>query len=109
MSGPTGTTGFVDVAIAKTLISSVADLKVYLDGASLNYAAASTPDSWQLHFTYDHSIHSVIVSLGNTVVPEPPESGPFPTLLVIAASGAAVVMALIFLIIRRSRKTRAQN
>lgn len=109
LSGPTGTTGFVDVAIAKTLIANIADLRVYIDGASLNYVAASTPDSWQLHFTYIHSTHSVIVNLGNTVVPEPPEPEPFPTLLVVAVSVVAVVMAVIFLIMRRSRKTPAQN
>jgi hypothetical protein len=70
VSGPDGTAGFVDVTIAKNLVSNIADLKVYLDGASLSYIAISTVDSWLLHFTYSHSAHSVIVNLGSPVVPE---------------------------------------
>jgi outer membrane protein assembly factor BamB len=64
VTGETGTTGFVEVKVAKSLVGNVADLKVYLDGASLDYSAQSTNDSWVLCFTYAHSTHSVIVNLG---------------------------------------------
>jgi outer membrane protein assembly factor BamB len=64
VTGETGTTGFVEVKVAKSLVGNVADLKVYLDGASLDYSAQSTDDSWVLCFTYAHSTHSVIVNLG---------------------------------------------
>jgi outer membrane protein assembly factor BamB len=37
LSGPDGTVGFVDVTLAKSLVANSADLRVYLDGVSLNY------------------------------------------------------------------------
>lgn len=72
VTGQAGTTGFADVAIPKNLVANIAELKVYLDGASINYVATSTTDSWLLHFTYTHSTHNVIVNLGTTIIPEFP-------------------------------------
>jgi outer membrane protein assembly factor BamB len=70
VSGPEGTTGFVDLTIAKNLIENIAELRVYLDGASLSYTTTSIADSWILHFTYLHSFHSVIVDFGSAFIPE---------------------------------------
>ena len=91
VSGPNGTVGFVDITIAKTLITNIADLSVYLDGTSLNYETTSTADSWQLHFTYTHSTHDVVVNLGKTVISDGSEPEPFPTALVVAAASVGAV------------------
>ncbi len=74
VNGSDGTVGFADVTIAKNLLVNIADVKVYLDGVSLNYTITSTIDSWILHFSYPHSTHSIIVSLGITSIPEFPSS-----------------------------------
>lgn len=72
VTGEMGTSGFVDVTIAKSLVTNIADLRVYLDVGSINYVATSTADSWLLHFTYTHSTHGVVVDLEVTVIPEFP-------------------------------------
>ncbi len=70
VSGDDGTTGFVDLSIAKSLISNIADVTVNLDGKNLTYTATSAANAWLLHFTYTHSTHNVNVELGTTVIPE---------------------------------------
>lgn len=65
VSGETDTTGFVDVSIAKSLITNIVDVKVYLDNVNLNYTATSTSNSWLLHFTYNHSLHNVRIDLNS--------------------------------------------
>ena len=53
----------MEITIAKSLVSSVQDIKVYLDGAELNVAITSDEDSWLLSFNYLHSTHNVKISL----------------------------------------------
>jgi len=64
VSGSSGTMGYTKVTIAKTLIGDINELKVYLDGNQISYAVVSTEDSFLLDFTYQHSTHEVVVSLG---------------------------------------------
>lgn len=68
-SGPSGTTGYINVTISKTLISNVADIKVYLDGEAITYTTISKDNSWLIHFTYQHSSHNVKLSLGPIFIP----------------------------------------
>jgi hypothetical protein len=63
VSGESETAGYVKVTIAKSLISSVQNVKVYLDGNQLDVAITSNEDSWLLSFTYMHSTHHVRISL----------------------------------------------
>jgi uncharacterized protein YxeA len=63
VTGPSGTAGYVKVTIAKSLVSSVQSVKVYLDGSQLNVAITEDADSWLLSFTYMHSMHKVRISL----------------------------------------------
>jgi parallel beta-helix repeat protein len=62
VSGESGTAGYVKVTIAKSLVSSVQNVKVYLDGNQLNVAITEDADSWLLSFTYMHSTHHVQIS-----------------------------------------------
>jgi outer membrane protein assembly factor BamB len=89
VTGETGTTGFVKVAIAKSLVANIADLSVYLDGASLDYTVESTNSSWVLDFIYTHSTHNVTINLGNLHVSP---SEPFPIIWLIAA---VVIVAVV--------------
>jgi len=63
VSGESGTAGYVEITIAKSLVSSVQNVKVYLDGSHLNVAITEDADSWLLSFTYMHSTHHVRISL----------------------------------------------
>ena len=73
VNGSPGTAGYVKVTIAKSLVTSIQNVKVYLDGEQLNAAITSSDDYWLLSFNYMHSTHHVIVSLNtNTVVEQSP-------------------------------------
>ena len=68
VSGPSETTGYVKVTIAKSLISNPENIKVYLDGKQLTYEVTSNPDSWLLSFMYAHSTHRVSIDLAAGIV-----------------------------------------
>jgi hypothetical protein len=63
VSGPSGTTGYADVYIAKSLVNDVSTVKAYIDGNTLNYTVTSMAGSWILHFAYHHSTHEITLSL----------------------------------------------
>jgi hypothetical protein len=69
LEGPSGTTGFANVTIAKDLITETAGLKVYLDGNQKVYTATSSDTAWLLHFTYQHSTHNVTINLSQSATP----------------------------------------
>ena len=53
VEGPSGTTGFVDVFISKTLLENPNTLEIYVNGTQLSpeeYTVNSLDDSWLLHF-----------------------------------------------------------
>jgi hypothetical protein len=88
LNGPSGTTGYTNITIAKDLIEETTGLKIHLDGNQIDYTAVSTDASWLLHFTYQHSTHRVIVSLGS-----PANSYPLYTvvIVIVIGTGAAAV------------------
>ena len=98
VTGPSGTTGYVNVYIAKTLIN-IADVKVYLDSDQLNYTVTSEDDSWHLHFTYLHSTHTIAINLG--LAPLIPPQLITPLSLGILAVALAVATVLLILKIRK--------
>jgi hypothetical protein len=71
VNGTSGTTGYVKVTIAKSLVSSVQNVKAYLDGNQLDVAITSNEDSWLLSFTYMHSTHHVRINLATNAATTP--------------------------------------
>ena len=67
VSGLPGTTGYVKVGVAKSLVSNAENIKVYLDGNGLDYEVESNADVWLLSFTYTHSIHQVSINFAGSV------------------------------------------
>jgi len=102
VTGPSGTTGYVNVFLAKTLVENIADVKVYLDGDQLNYTITSTDDSWLLHFTYRHSTHTITISLGPA--PVPPQPINLLSLGILAVALTVVTGMLVFKIRRRTHQ-----
>jgi hypothetical protein len=61
VSGPSGTMGYSNVSIAKTLINDVSGTTIYLDGKQTSYAVSSTDYYWLIQLTYNHSTHEVVI------------------------------------------------
>ncbi|MCW4006043.1 MAG: InlB B-repeat-containing protein [Candidatus Bathyarchaeota archaeon] len=91
VTGPSGTTGTVDVVIPKTMDVNISALQVFIDGNPIAYTQDSQDDSWIVSFTYSHSTHQVSIDLNSdtpipSTTPTPiltetptPESTPTPT------------------------------
>ena len=65
-NGTSGTTGYVDIYIPKSLVADASSLQVYLDGPPLTYSALPQDDAWLVSFTYHQSSHEVTISLGSS-------------------------------------------
>ena len=63
VTGPSGTTGYVECAIAKSLVTNAENIKMSLDGNELSYNLSSRADMWLLYFTYKHSSHRISINL----------------------------------------------
>jgi len=103
VSGPSGSTGYVNLYIPKTLMADTSNLRVYLDNTQLNYTVESDDDSWLVLFSYSHSTHDVTVDLSGTPPPvATPEGGV--SLLIYAIPITAVVIALVVIVALKRRK-----
>ena len=105
VSGSSGTTGFTNVTIAKTLINDTNELTVYLDGTPINYTITSAEYSWIIHFNYNHSTHKVVLALASTSLELPLASEPAGTrwMLFIIAGGIAIASAIALLSIAKRK------
>ncbi|MCW4005905.1 MAG: carboxypeptidase-like regulatory domain-containing protein [Candidatus Bathyarchaeota archaeon] len=101
VSGPSGTTGYVDLTVAKTLIPNPQNIKVYLDGKQLYYEAKSTDDAWILSFTYQHSTHQVVVDVADSQIRSPEQTVPLldlhTAIALTAVNVTAICAAVIYL------------
>jgi hypothetical protein len=100
VSGPSGTTGYVDLDIPKSLITDVSSLKIRLDGAQMAYSSSSQGDFWKISFAYHHSTHQVIVNLG-TASSTPFIQSKLGELLLAGTIVIAITIALVFVLSRR--------
>ncbi|MCW4024341.1 MAG: hypothetical protein NWF01_04810 [Candidatus Bathyarchaeota archaeon] len=99
VTGPEGTTGYVQYRIAKSLLSSVQNVKVYLDGNQLSVNITSNQDEWLLYFTYHHSSHTIVISLNTLSGTE--QLGSFAVW--VGALIAAIIIAVITLLVWRGK------
>ena len=89
VTGASGTYGYVDIFIAKTLIPNVDDVEVYLNGSPTEYTSSSLEDSYLLHFTYPHSSHTIVVMLGVSGLPLEISIQPFVLIGILIAATCA--------------------
>jgi hypothetical protein len=104
VSGPSGTTGFTNVTISKTLISNTSTLEVYLDGNPINYTVYDLTSSWLIYFTYHHSTHTIIMEFlpTQTKAHSTTSNTNAPTVAIIAL--AIVIPATLAITIKRKRR-----
>jgi hypothetical protein len=62
VSGPTGTTGYVNATISKNFMSNGEAIQVYLDGNLIDCNVTSSDDFWVIYFSYHHSLHNVRIN-----------------------------------------------
>ena len=108
VSGPSGTTGYVNAYIPKSLINNIAGLKVYLDNSQIKYTVQSQSDGWLLYFTYHHSTHTVMISLGSSSAdpsssPTAPTAPEFPSLLTLLLLILLTSAGLVILKIKKNK------
>ena len=101
VNGETGTKGYTDVYIATTLIEDITKLKVYLDQNELDYSSQLIEDTWKIHLTYNHSTHSILLSLSSDNNPNLIDDN---IIIIAAAAGIIAVLAIVGVILKRKKK-----
>ena len=83
VSGPSGSTGFLNLTIAKSIMPDLNSLTVNLDGNPLSYISTSSAYYWSIQLNYHHSTHSIVVNFASAEVaasnPNPTQSPTVPT------------------------------
>lgn len=108
VTGATGTSGYTDVIVAKSLIKDITLIQVLIDGEQTQYSAKETTDSWLLHLTYQHSTHEVTLQLNSTSTNSTSQN----QYVMYATVGVVIAVGLIaatFLLKRRNKKSRVHD
>lgn len=74
VSGPDGSTGYVQVCVPKSALPDPTVMKVTLDGSTVQTTYLSSGNVWLIIFVYHHSSHSVVMTLdplAATLTPTP--------------------------------------
>jgi uncharacterized repeat protein (TIGR02543 family) len=101
VSGLSGTYGYLQACIPKTLTPVVANLRISLDGVDVPYQTLSQGDAWLVTTEYSHSSHSVIMTLNDQDYVPPTHSGQttdskgLPTVTILTAVVVALVIVAI--------------
>jgi hypothetical protein len=103
VTGPSATSGHVDLYIPKSLISETSNLQVYLDGEISSYTSQSKSDAWLVYFTYKHSTHHITVnSTAGTVSATEPLPGHWPYITLVSVA----VSLTIAMVLKKKRKVQ---
>lgn len=76
VTGTSGTTGYSQISISKTLLPDVTKLQVSLDSSTISYASYSTGNNWLITIYYHHSSHNVVMALNSPVSTVSPSVSP---------------------------------
>jgi hypothetical protein len=106
VSGETGTTGYVNVYISKSLMNDTSNLAVYFDQELLQPVTQSMGDSWLVSFTYHHSVHTVALALNSDTsnIQMPAQNLPY-----ITAGVASAFLVIAVVIVLLKSKTNRKN
>ena len=105
VSGPSGSTGYVNLYIPKTLMANTTHLRVYLDNSQLDYTVESDGDAWRVLFYYSHSSHVVIVDLSGTPQTAAGEGG-LNLLIYVIPVTAVVIILVVFVALKSGKKNK---
>lgn len=102
-SGASGTTGYVEIYIPKTLIEDISGLKTYIDGNQTAFTTQSQTDSWLVSFNYKHSQHIITLALTQEAQLPITEPEPIPTWLIITIPVAIALGAVVLVSLKRKK------
>ena len=111
-SGPSGSTGYVEMYIPKTLITDISTLKAYVDGTQISFHSESQSDAWLITFNYSHSEHRVTMELGNAdLQPIETSTPPWISDVILLAIIAIVIVVIAAMVVafKRTNKNTAKN
>ena len=110
VTGESGTIGFVDLYVSKSLVENVSAIQAYIDDNPVSYTVTSTDDTWILHFYYHHSSHNILFDLSGakiSSVPDMPEASSVPEMPNVALSliivALVTIAALLIIVQKRCR------
>jgi hypothetical protein len=110
VTGQSGTTGFVDLYVSKSLFENVSAIQAYIDDNPVSYTVTSTEDSWILHFYYHQSSHNIMFDLSEAEIssapemPEPSSVSEMPTAALPLIIVALVTIAAVLIIVQKRRR-----
>ncbi len=87
VSGPAGTTGYVRFLLPNYLLQDPNSLKVYKDGALINYTVSTVGNQAVLYIVYSHSSHEMRISLPEYIAFDGSEN---------SSSGISVILSYVF-------------
>ncbi len=105
VSGPSGTAGYANVYISKSLVNDTSTIEAYVDGNAMKYTVSSTADSWVLHFSYHHSTHEITIDLNRGATTKLTLT----QLLQGVAYGAIISLSVIVVLLLILRKDRTSH
>jgi hypothetical protein len=66
VTGPSGTTGYVNIRAPTSLINDPSSIKVYVDKELVTYTTTFQEDCWIISLTFHHSSHAMAINFGAT-------------------------------------------
>jgi len=106
-SGPSGTKGYVNIYIPKTILGDISTLKAYIDGNQTNFNSESQTDSWLISFTYSHSAHTITMAMGDVLHVSDTNTDSLPQWLLYAIPIALVVVIAVVAVVFKSRAKKS--
>jgi hypothetical protein len=99
-SGPSPSTGYVEIYIPKTILGDISKLTTTVDGHQVSYDYQSQADAWLITFSYTHSSHSIVMSIGeNAHSPNNSDGGDNSQILLYVVVPVAVILVLVVAVI----------
>jgi hypothetical protein len=94
-SGPSGSTGYVEIYIPKTILGDISKLTTTIDDHKVNYDYQSQADAWLITFNYSHSSHTIVMSIADSVQAPNGGGGDNSQVLLYVAVPLAVIVVVI--------------
>ena len=101
-SGPSPSTGYVEIYIPKSILSDISELTAYIDDQQVSFDSESQGDSWLITFTYSHSSHTITMAIGDSA--EISNSDNTQTLMYIIPIVVIAVLAIAVVALLKRRK-----
>jgi hypothetical protein len=99
-SGESGTIGYAEIYIAKSLVDDPLKIQATIDGQATTFTVSSIEDAWVLYFDYHHSSHQIAFNLSDQKTTVSPSTSPSATPVIpeLTLPVIAVILAAILTI-----------